>query len=71
SQGRVVVTVSPSRETPFIDFMVENGIPFTTLGHVTKSEVRVDDISFGFISDLKKVYDNALEELITGSNMCK
>ncbi len=71
SQGRVVVTVSPSRETPFIDFMVENGIPFTTLGHVTKSEVRVDDVSFGFISDLKKVYDNALEELITGSNMCK
>lgn len=71
SQGRVVVTVSPSRETPFIDFMVENGIPFTTLGHVTKSEVRVDDISFGFISDLEKVYDNALEELITGSNMCK
>ena len=71
SQGRVVVTVSPSRETPFIDFMVENGIPFTTLGHVTKSEVRVDDISFGFISDLKKVYDNALEDLITGSNMCK
>lgn len=71
SQGRVVVTVSPSRETQFIDFMVENKIPFTTLGHVTKSEVRVDDVSFGFISDLKKVYDNALEELITGSNMCK
>lgn len=71
SQGRVVVTVSPSRETQFIDFMVENGIPFTTLGHVTKSEVRVDDISFGFISDLKKVYDNALEDLITGSNICK
>ncbi len=71
SQGRVVVTVSPSRETQFIDFMVENEIPFTTLGHVTKSEVRVDDISFGFISDLKKVYDNALEDLITGSNMCK
>lgn len=71
SQGRVVVTVSPSRETQFIDFMVENEIPFTTLGHVTKSEVRVDDVSFGFISDLKKVYDNALEELITGSNMCK
>lgn len=71
SQGRVVVTVSPSRETQFIDFMVENEIPFTTLGHVTKSEVRVDDVSFGFISDLKKVYDNALEDLITGSNMCK
>jgi phosphoribosylformylglycinamidine synthase len=66
AQGRVVVTVSPSRETQFIDHMMESGIPFTTLGHVTKSEVRVDDISFGFISDMKHEYDNKLGELITG-----
>jgi phosphoribosylformylglycinamidine synthase len=66
AQGRVVVTVSPSRETQFIDHMMESGIPFTTLGHVTKSEVRVDDISFGFISDMKQEYDNKLGELITG-----
>lgn len=66
AQGRVVVTVSPSRETLFIDHMVESGIPFTTLGHVTKSEVRVDDISYGFISDLKKDYNDELGRLITG-----
>jgi phosphoribosylformylglycinamidine synthase len=46
--------------------MVESGIPFTTLGHVTKSEVRVDDISYGFISDLKKDYNDELGRLITG-----
>lgn len=68
SQGRIVVTVSISRETHFIDFMVENKIPFFALGHVTKSEIRVDDVSFGFIADLKKVYDNAIEELIVGQN---
>jgi len=66
AQGRVVVTVSPSRETQFIDHMMQSGVPFTTLGHVTKSEVRVDDISFGFISDMKQVYSNKLGELIAG-----
>lgn len=68
SQGRIVVTVSTSRETNFIDFMVENKIPFFALGHVTKSEIRVDDVSFGFIADLKKIYDNAIDDLISGSN---
>jgi phosphoribosylformylglycinamidine synthase len=68
SQGRIVVTVSTSRETHFIDFMVESKIPFFALGHVTKSEIRVDDVSFGFIADLKKVFDNAIEDVIMGQN---
>jgi len=67
AQGRVVVTVSPSRETQFIDQMVESGIPFTTLGHVTKSEIRVDDVSYGFIADMKREYDDELGKLIAGS----
>jgi phosphoribosylformylglycinamidine synthase len=66
AQGRIVVTVSPSRETHFIDYMMENNIPFTALGHVTKSEIRVDDISFGFISDMKRVYDSSIGEAVTG-----
>ncbi len=64
AQGRIVVTVSPSRETQFIDLMMANKIPFTTLGHVTKSEVRIDDISFGFISDLKREYENAFSSMM-------
>lgn len=66
AQGRIVVSVSPSRETQFIDFMVASKVPFSTLGHVTKSEIRIDDVSFGFITDLKKVYDTTLEQLING-----
>ena len=66
AQGRIVVTVSPSRETHFIDYMMENNIPFTALGHVTKSEIRVDDISIGFISDMKRVYDSSIGEVVTG-----
>ncbi|MDR1056101.1 MAG: phosphoribosylformylglycinamidine synthase subunit PurL [Prevotellaceae bacterium] len=64
SQGRIVVSVAPSREAAFVDFMQKQHVPFTTLGHVTKSELRVDDISFGFINDLKEMYDTSLENII-------
>jgi phosphoribosylformylglycinamidine synthase subunit PurL len=64
AQSRVVVSVSSTMETSFIDFMLEREVPFSTLGHVTKSEVRIDDDSFGFIYDLKKHYENALHELM-------
>jgi phosphoribosylformylglycinamidine synthase len=60
AQGRVVVTVPIEKEPEFIDFMLEKGFPFYTLGHVTKGELRIDDVSFGFISDEKEKYDNAI-----------
>jgi len=64
SQGRVVVSVSPGKEDDFIDFMIESKVPFSALGHVTKSEIRIDDSSYGFVKDLKKKFDNALEDLL-------
>lgn len=60
SQGRVVVSVPIEKEPDFIDFMLEKAFPFHTLGHVTKGELRIDDISFGFINDEKEKYDNAI-----------
>lgn len=56
SQSRIVISVAASREVSFVDYMAKNNkhIPISTLGHVTKSEVRVDDVSFGFIKDLKR-----------------
>jgi phosphoribosylformylglycinamidine synthase len=66
AQSRVVVSVSASREAAFIDFVSRYNVPISTLGHVTKSEIRVDDTSFGFISDFKKLYDSALENIING-----
>jgi len=64
AQSRVVVSVSATREAAFIDFVSKHNVPISTLGHVTKSEIRVDDTSFGFISDFKKVYDVSLENII-------
>ena len=64
SQSRVVISVSSSRETNFIDFVSKYNIPISTLGHVTKTEIRIDDTSFGFIKDFKKVYDSSLENIM-------
>lgn len=64
SQGRVVVSVPIEKEMEFVDFMIQNNFPFYTLGHVTKGEIRIDDISFGFISDAKEKYETALEKIM-------
>jgi phosphoribosylformylglycinamidine (FGAM) synthase-like enzyme len=55
SQGRVIVTVSPARETEFIDFMLQQDFPFSALGHITKEELRIDDNSFGSVNQHKEI----------------
>ena len=62
SQSRVVVSVTEACEEKFVDFMLERDVPMCLLGHVTKSEIRVDDVSYGFIADYKHSYETALEE---------
>jgi phosphoribosylformylglycinamidine synthase len=64
SQSRVVVSVSAEQETDFLDLMMETGLHFSALGHVTKEELRVDDVSFGFISDYARDFENALGQLL-------
>jgi len=64
SQSRVVVSVSAEQETDFLDYMMETGLHFSALGHVTKEELRIDDVSFGFISDYARDFESALEKLL-------
>jgi phosphoribosylformylglycinamidine synthase len=64
AQSRIIVSVAPSRETEFIDYMLKRDVPFSVLGHVTRGECRIDDISYGFICDLMKSYNSALEEAV-------
>jgi phosphoribosylformylglycinamidine synthase len=63
-QSRIVVTVNQAEETRFIDYMMNQELHFSALGHVTKGELRVDDASFGFISDVKRNYLTALEKIL-------
>ncbi len=66
SQSRVVVSVSPEKQDEFVDFMMEAGVPFSILGHVTKGEVRIDDESFGYIEDLKNAFEQRLRDWVEG-----
>lgn len=59
-QGRVVVTVSEDQEDEFLEAMMNSGVSYTLLGHVTKGKMMVDDEHFGFITEAKKVYNEAL-----------
>lgn len=68
SQSRVVVSVSPAGETAFLDFMMEQDFPFSALGHVTKQELRIDDGSYGFITDYAREFENALGVLLDDEN---
>lgn len=60
AQGRVVVTVNEDNEDGFIEFMMNAGVPFTLLGHVTKGKMVIDEEHYGFITEAKALYDNAL-----------
>lgn len=61
SQGRVVVTVTEENEEKFIEYLLESGINFTLLGHVTKGKFMIDEDHYGFCHELKDIYDSALE----------
>ncbi len=64
SQSRVVVSVSAESETAFLDFMMEQDFPFSALGHITKQELRIDDSSYGFITDYAREFEDALSDLL-------
>ena len=46
-----IVSVNNDQEGDFVNFMFNHGIETTLLGHVTKGELRMDDHSYGFISE--------------------
>lgn len=47
----ILISVNGESEGKFVDFIYNNGAELTLLGHVTRGEIRMDDISFGFIKD--------------------
>ena len=51
SRYMAIVTVNGEQENEFVDFLFNNDVPVTLLGHVTKGEMRLDELSFGGVSD--------------------
>lgn len=60
AQSRVVVTVTEDYEQEFIDLVGEHGVPVTLLGHVTRGKMVVDGEHFGFMRDVRGLYEDAL-----------
>jgi phosphoribosylformylglycinamidine synthase len=54
AMGRIVVDVDESKEDEFVDVLSELGVPFFTVGHVTKGEIRIDDVSYGYTDKMNK-----------------
>jgi phosphoribosylformylglycinamidine synthase len=59
-QGRAVVSVTEEQEEAFVEYMVASGVNMTLLGHVTKGKLQIDEQHYGFITEAKAIYDNAL-----------
>jgi phosphoribosylformylglycinamidine (FGAM) synthase-like enzyme len=59
-QGRVVVSVTEEKEDLFIETMIASGVNFTLIGHVTKGKLQIDGEHFGFIKEVKNLYNDAL-----------
>lgn len=68
AQGRVVVSVSPSRREAFIKFTEESLVPFRHIGTVTSGDVIVDRQHWGRIQEWKEKYDNAISRLLNAES---
>ncbi|MDP4826998.1 MAG: phosphoribosylformylglycinamidine synthase subunit PurL [Flavobacteriales bacterium] len=65
SQSRVIVTVTEDYEEEFLDMVGEHDVPVTLLGHVTKGKLVVDGEHFGFIEDIRPLYENAIGDVMS------
>lgn len=52
AMGRILVEVKSDNEDEFVDVLTEMKVPFFTLGHITKGEIRIDDRSMGYIDKM-------------------
>jgi phosphoribosylformylglycinamidine synthase len=64
AQSRIIVSVKKSDEDKFIDLMMDSRAEFEYLGDVKGVEMIIDEQSFGTVADAKKIFDNALGELM-------
>jgi phosphoribosylformylglycinamidine synthase len=62
AQGRILVSLVEEDEDNFLDYIGEQGISCTLLGHVTKGKIHVDGDHFGFINEAKNTFDTSLEK---------
>lgn len=60
AQGRIVVSVSPEQLDEFIEVLAESEVEFTNLGSTGGTDLKIDDESFGTITDFRILYETAI-----------
>lgn len=64
AQSRIIFTCSPENKKEIELILNNRQIPFAEIGIVKGSEITIDDESFGSISDLNQLYENAISDII-------
>lgn len=64
AQGRVVVSVKIEDEDNFIDVMMKGKSEFNFIGQVTDNKVIIDENNYGTVSEMKQLYDTAIENYL-------
>jgi phosphoribosylformylglycinamidine synthase II len=64
AQSRVVVSISEKQLDAFLDVLSKSDIEWSNLGTVTDGELLIDEQSFGHISEVKDIYDNAIGKMM-------
>lgn len=64
AQSRVVVTINEDQEDAFLEYMMNQKVSYTLLGHVTKGKMCVDDEHYGFVDEISELYNTALEKAL-------
>jgi phosphoribosylformylglycinamidine synthase subunit PurL len=66
AQSRVVVSVAKEKRQDFVLLLEKlKNVAFTFLGNVTEGEVKINNESWGTITDWKNKYDNAIGNLLS------
>ena len=60
TESKVVLFFGFVRKYKGLDILIKSNVPFTLIGHVSKGEIRIDDRSFGNVSEYKEIYNTAL-----------
>jgi phosphoribosylformylglycinamidine synthase len=64
AQGRIVVSVAPSKQEDFVSVMASSGVDFTLLGSVTEDALEVDGEVFGDIRSCKALHAGVLHQIM-------
>jgi phosphoribosylformylglycinamidine synthase II len=62
AQSRVVVSIAPAKETALKELLNNSGTQYSLLGTIKGSDIRVDNVSYGKVSEIKDIYDSVISK---------